>query len=379
MKKKICFIISNYNNGGGTERVTSQIANGLVNRGFDVSILSIGQGNSPVFWTDPRVTLFEMNDPVLFRGNHYNDIGGVSGIIYRFYLHMKARVSNFSLIKNLKNKLLDIKPDTVIVVDVSLYRYLFPLQKRLNFKTVAWEHFCLDMYNGSGTNFSRFLATKYAEKVIVLSDNDLESYKAKYPNCTNLQRIYNPIAFDISDEININNKIVIAAGRLTHQKGFDMLIKAWSYVEKKEADWELRIYGTGEEEENLHDQIRTNGLTNVKLCGYTAHLDEELNKGSIFAFSSRYEGWGLVLIEALAKGLPCVSFDCKHGPAEILDDEVNGFLVEPDNIDVFADKLLCLMQNKELRERFSNNCQKDLGRFDPEVIASQWESLLNKI
>ena len=104
-----------------------------------------------------------------------------------------------------------------------------------------------------------------------------------------------------------------------------------------------------------------------------------MTNSSIFAFSSRYEGFGLVLLEAQAAGLPCVSFKCKEGPEEIIDDGVNGFLVEPLNVDLFADKMRLLMQDESRRIEFSKNSTKDLNRFDRELIINKWDKLLKEL
>ena len=157
------------------------------------------------------------------------------------------------------------------------------------------------------------------------------------------------------------------------------MIESWSRIADKIPDWELRIFGDGELRNELQAQIDHYNLSNVKLCGFTKELDRELEKASIFALSSRFEGWGLVLIEAQAKGLPCISFNCKCGPSEIIDDGVNGLLVSPENTEEFAEKLLLLMQNEELRRSFSANAQKDLYRFDSEKVVGEWIALFDSL
>ena len=366
MSKKICFIVSNYNDGGGTERVLSQIANGLAYRGYNISIVSLGRGTKPHYFTHSEISLYELNAISIMKKSK------IKYLINKFLLARKK--SN-----KVYNVLLDIKPDIVVAVGIGFYRYIEKARKKLGIKTIAWEHFCLSAYNLPQINKSRKLAIKNANKVVVLSEGDLSAYQKKYPRATNLKRIYNPIAFDIKTSIDINSRVVVAAGRCVYEKGFDMLIEAWAKIADKISDWELRIFGDGIEREKLQRQIKDLKLDNVKLLGYAEKLEEEYKKASIFCLSSRYEGWGLVLVEAQAKGLPCISFDCKNGPREIIEDGVNGFLVKANDINQFAEKLLCLIQDKELRKSFSCNSQNQLHKFNTENILDEWVALIEEI
>ena len=364
--KKICFIVSNYNDGGGTERVLSQVANGLAYRGYNISIVSLGRGKNPHYFTHKKISLYELNAIAIMQESK------IKYLISKFVLSLKKA-------NKIYNILLDIRPDIVIVVGIGFYRYIEKARKKIGIKTVAWEHFCLNAYNLPQINKSRRLAIKNADKVIVLSKGDLSAYQKKYPQSSNLKHIYNPIAFEVKPSIDINNKVVVAAGRYVYEKGFDMLIEAWGKIADSVSDWELRIFGDGIDKEKLQRQIIELNLKNVKLCGYAKEIDEEYKKASIFCLTSRYEGWGLVLVEAQAKGLPCISFDCKNGPREIIDDKINGFLVEANNTEAFAEKLLCLIKNKELRETFSCNSQNRLHQFNTKNIIDEWDKLINEL
>ena len=370
MEFNVCFLIQQYNNSGGTERVLSQIANELVEKGHKVSIVSISKGLSPHFATDGRIKLFDLED--------YNIPWpqGILGKALRKFTFLKAVSKK---VEGLEKILNEINPDFVIAVDVVLYHYIERLRKKMNFKAIAWEHYCLDAREGRFVRYCQKLATKKADKVIVLGDRDLEDYQTRYPRSSNIKRIYNPIAFEISNNIDVNNKVVIAAGRYSYQKGFDMLLESWEKIADRVPDWELRIFGDGEEKENFQSFILQNGLKNVKLCGYTDCLDKEMDKASVFALSSRYEGFVLVLLEAQARGLPCVSFNCKQGPSEIIDNNINGFLVSPNDVDAFSEKLYELMTDNDLRSSFSKNAQKDLYRFEMQTVIKEWEDLFNEL
>ena len=366
MSRKICFIVTDYNSGGGTERVLSQVANGLVVKGYDVSIVSLGHGKQPQFYTNDKIALYELNVmPVAQKSK----LG-----FWCNKLIMSTRKA-----KAIQNILMQICPNIAVVAGIGFYRYIERARKKLKIKTIAWEHFCLSAYNLPQINKSRRLAVKKADKLIVLSDGDLLAYQQKYPKAVNLMRIYNPIAFDITNNIDINNKVIVAAGRYVYEKGFDMLIEAWKEIAHQVGDWEIRIFGEGIDRNNLQKQIDTYNLKNIKLCGYAQSLDKEYEKASIFCLSSRYEGWGLVLVEAQAKGLPCISFDCKNGPREIIEDGVNGFLIKANDTEEFAKKLLFLIQSKETRQLFSCNSQKALHKFKTENIINEWNGLIKTL
>lgn len=379
MQKRICFVVGNYNNGGGTERVLSIVANGLAKCPYEIMILSLGKGLNPTYETDARIQLQELN----ISSSYLHKTSGNSGVFGKV-LHEGAKTiwrhqSQLIITNKITEVLRQWRPDVVVAVDLQMYHNIEPVRRKLGFSTIAWEHFSLDGKRGVYLDYSRHLATKYASRVVVLGNEDLKAYQKKYPKATNLQRIYNPLAFELSNNIQVQNKVVVAAGRYAPQKGFDLLLEAWAKIAKQVPDWELRIFGDGPDRGNLQEFIDAHGIANAKLCGFTNCLNKEMENASIFALSSRYEGFVLVLLEAQAKGLPCVSFSCPQGPVELIDDGVNGLLVPPGNTEVFAEKLLMLMQDTTMRQSFSENSQKDLYRFEPSTVVEQWVALIDSI
>ena len=169
--KKICFLIGSYNNSGGTERVTSQIANGLAEKGYDISIISIEKGMSPHFETHEKIKLYELNQTERF---DYTAISNVllKKVRFRLWSFRKIRAIKKSFEKVIKG----INPNLVIAVDIQCYRIIDPFRKKYNYKTIGWEHFSLLTRGGMGVNYSRYLAIKHASKLLVLSDNDLLDY-----------------------------------------------------------------------------------------------------------------------------------------------------------------------------------------------------------
>lgn len=177
----------------------------------------------------------------------------------------------------------------------------------------------------------------------------------------------------------MTQKRAIAVGRLSRQKGFDMLVEAWALIEKEVPDWKLDIYGQGPLQKELQGQIDGLGLRNIELKGFSDDIHKEYMESSLFFLSSRYEGFVLVLMEAMATGLPAVSFRCKEGPEETIDNGINGYLVEEGNVQQFADCAIKLMKNETLLKQFASKTKKDLDRFNTAAIINQWVELLRNM
>ncbi len=174
--------------------------------------------------------------------------------------------------------------------------------------------------------------------------------------------------------------MVVAAGRLTWQKGFDLLIDAFVPVAAKHPDWKLRIYGDGVRRKKLKRRIIRQGVyNNVFLMGATQRLGEMMSRASVFALSSRYEGFGMVIVEAMSKGLPAVSTDCPRGPSEIIDDGRDGILVPNEDVAGLTRGLLELIEDDDRRARFGAAALEKAHEFDIGVIGAQWVDLFDEL
>lgn len=216
------------------------------------------------------------------------------------------------------------------------------------------------------------------DKFVVLTNED----RGYWGNLPNIEVIPNA-AMHVSDAYSdVMNKRVIAVGRLDYQKGFDRLIQAWELVQYtgKFTDWKLDIFGQGEWREMLQQMIDKAELQNtVCLNRPTKQIGEEYVKSDMLVMSSNYEGFPMVMIEAMACGLPVVSFDYKCGPKDIIQTGINGLLVPNGDIQALADAMMKVMEDEAYRKMLSQNARKVVDTYSEQAVMSQWIRLFTSI
>ncbi|WLP94719.1 glycosyltransferase family 4 protein [Psychrobacter sp. M13] len=351
------------NKGAGVERVGSMIANGLLDAGHEVILASIGPCDTPFFPLNKDIKIIPLSD------SEHANWNRIPNIVYETNIIYKIR-------KLLKTQSIDI----VMAVDIKCIPYTLPATLGLTVKHIGWEHFNFDPNQAmSASSLFRHLAARYCDSVVVLTQRDKEYWLKHTRHQSQISAIANPCPFPVQEYIKENKKIVLAVGRLDRDKGFDLLLKAWLHIVTVMPEWRLKIVGEGEQRAELTQFIRANQITeSVELVGATDDVSHYYKQAEIFCLPSRIEGFGMVLTEALAFGLPIVSFDCGPGPAEVLKD-TGSILVPKNDISQLALALIHLMKDDEQRVRIGLKGKEKVEIYQPDTIIEEWLSLLKNL
>lgn len=372
---KIVYITPALYMAGGVERVLTLKANYFAEHyGYDITIILTEGMDKPFF--------YPLSDKikVINLGIGFEELWTCSFLKKVFIYLKKQRKYKRALTK----ELLYLRPD----ITISL------LRREINFlnnikdgsRKIGELHVNRANYRNFEANESNFLKSMFSriwmwslvmklkklDRFVVLTKED----KKAWPELQNISVIPDPLSFVPTQRSPLKAKRVIAVGRYVYQKGFDLLLQAWAIIERQYPDWQLAIYGDGN---RLPYEQQLNNLdidsSRCHLNGPTANIIQEYVNSSIFAFSSRFEGFGMVLVEAMACGLPIVSFACPCGPRDIINNGEDGLLVENGNVEALATNLSKLMDNENLRMSLSQKGQMNVHRFDMEQVARQWKTL----
>lgn len=227
-----------------------------------------------------------------------------------------------------------------------------------------------------GTLKDKFYYPKY-DKVVTLTEWDK---KDNWAEASNVSVMPNPVSFKSNQSSPLAAKRIISIGRLTAQKQFHSLLRSFSIVHQQHPEWTLEIVGDGELRNSIEKQITAMRLDNcVVLAGRSSEVDKYLLSSSIFALSSAFEGFGMVILEAMECGLPVVSYDCNYGPSDIIEDGKDGYLVPVNDEAALADKICALIENVQLRTEMGRNAKAKARQYYPEALAQRWMSLFKNL
>lgn len=379
-KRKIYFLSFNIFGMGGTGRTVINTATSLIQSGYDVEIISVfGDRSDQYFEIDEAIKVSLLLDKKKKKTRIQRILHSMPSILINkddeFY-------KDFSLLTDIRilKKLLRLRNGILVSTRPGFNVMLGKYFKIRLFKVIGQEHLNYNIH----TKYLQKQIKKYYKKldlIMTLTDADTEEYIREIPSIKN-KLIKVPNAIPNLEEIQgIERKNqIIAAGRLVPQKGFDLLIKAAPKVIEKHPDWVIKIFGKGRELQYLKELIIKNGVEkNVLLMGPTKTIEKEMAESKIYVLSSRYEGFGMVIIEAMKMQVPVVSFDCPEGPGEIITNNEDGLLVENGDINKLAEAMNKLIEDESLRERLVHNANRNVREYNIENITSLWIESLDSL
>ncbi|WP_262705133.1 MULTISPECIES: glycosyltransferase family 4 protein [Streptomyces] len=376
----ISFLIHNAYGIGGTIRTTYNLARTLGEQ-HDVEIVSVFRHrDQPIFDSGPRVRLSHLVD--LRKSSPSYDGGDPDhGRPAQVFPVTEGRYKQYSALtdRRIADHLRSLEADIVVGTRPGLNVHIAREARRGPVR-VGQEHLTLSTHSNG---LKRALRAVYPrlDAVTTVTEADARTYRGqmRLPG-VRVEAVPNSVPAPGLDPADGTGKWVVAAGRLAPVKRYDLLIHAFAKVSEARPDWRLRIYGGGAQHAKLRALIDRLGLyNNVFLMGPANPLDPEWAKGSIAAVTSSLESFGMTIVEAMRCGLPVVSTDCPHGPAEIIDNGVDGRLVPTGDTDAIAAALLDLINDDELRQQMGQAALKDSARFDPSRVAGRYETLFSEL
>lgn len=349
--------------GGGAERVAASWANGLIKRGNNVGVVT--DYSKPVTYKIDTLV-----DKIPLPSSSKNKLARLLFDPIKKIKYYRKVIKNFN-------------PDAILTVlhiaPISIKLAILGLKNKPLF--ILTDH---NAYERPATSpmssiekFNKFHLNRIYDLVTVLTRRDKDILTTK--NYHNVEVLHNPLFLEPVNQIPHKQKIILAVGRMDawQSKGFDLLLKAWNRLYFKFPDWKLRIVGDSSPSNLNYLKSISDNPDSVEFINYTDSIEEEYKEASIFILSSRYEGWGLVLVEAMSQGCAAIACDYKGRQAEIIKESETGILIEPDNIDEMTKAIELLITDSNLRLTLQKHAPEAVRQFSEENIANQWLEILN--
>lgn len=358
--KKICFFSGDITRSGGTERVATMIANGLVRQGkYEIIFLSLTEQSEHLF--------YQLEETV--------------GHTYLENAWRTPGPGYIKVIPKLRRFLKKQKIDVLIDIDIVLDSLSFPAVIGTGIKVVSWEHFnYIFERNSPYRRFILYYSVKRSDYIVTLTEEDKRAYRNYAGRRERISVIGNPMM-----EADIDGNIpkepwLLTIGSLIYRKGIDYLLHVAVLVLKKYPDWKWIVAGNGEGRPFLEKKAAAYGIADrLILVGKTNDVGYYLKRAQIYVMTSRSEGLPMCLLEAKAFCLPVVSFDIVTGPAETVTDNVNGYLIPAFDCKDMAEKIGTLIEQDALRRKFSAHAQDDRKKFEMNTILKKWNVVLDRV
>lgn len=383
---KLAFLCNNMKSTNGVERVLSQRLSLLAESGmYEVYLITYNQYGAPFsFPISDKVHYIDLATRYIERCSYYG-----------FFQYWDRFISKLRYYQSLRDCLLNISPDVITCVDIHFVDLQTVLDIDIDAVKVVECHCGLSAYfadlekirNPYKRNRERKIKERIIrsvekfDRIVVMTEGEKRQW-----NLGNKVVFIPNMLVSYPEVLSVSNQTqhrIISVGRYAYQKGYDLLMEAWEMVEEKHLDWSLHIYGSHDGDMGDYDKllhiIEDNHMQNVYLHSATNDVYSKYCESDFYVMSSRFESFGLVLIEAMSCGLPVISFDCKFGPRSIVVDGETGVLVENNDVESLAGAICSMIENEEKRERMGTNARVESRKYLAKIIVPRWHEFYKSL